>query len=151
MSSSGPKRSRSAPPCIASPSPDFTSVWRRSAQSKTQWCSDGPLESLPTDCVAAPLRPIRNRLQGSRAVASLPGRSSRVGPNGTGLVCCVSLEFQPSELGGRVHTSKSFCLRPIECAQKCAQTRSNKRHPATNANHELNKNGPEIVNFTPVL
>jgi hypothetical protein len=37
------------------------------------------------------------------------------------------------------------------CAQDCAQTRSEARHPSANANHEPNKkNGPEIVNFRPV-
>jgi len=42
-------------------SPDCTSAWRRSARSTIQSCSDGPPELAPTDWVASPLRPRRNR------------------------------------------------------------------------------------------
>jgi hypothetical protein len=50
--------------------------------------------------------------------------------------------IRTSSLGGR---------RPTECARNCAQTRSETGHPPANANHEANKNGPEIIDFRPVL
>lgn len=53
--------------------------------------------TVPTDCVGAPLPRSRSPSQGSRAAAFLPGRSSRVGPNGIGPGCCVSWEFQLNE------------------------------------------------------
>ena len=39
----------------------------------------------------------------------------------------------------------------LQCAQRCAQTRSKTHHSAANANQAVNRNGPEIVNFRPVL
>jgi hypothetical protein len=39
----------------------------------------------------------------------------------------------------------------LQCAHQCAQTRSKSHHSAANANQGPNKNGPEIVNFRPVL
>jgi hypothetical protein len=41
--------------------------------------------------------------------------------------------------------------RRLECARQCAQTRSRNGRWGANANQRFNKNGPEIVNFRPVL
>jgi hypothetical protein len=46
-----------------------------------------------------------------------------------------------------------ICLQTSDeqCARQCAQTRSEDHHSAAKANQAAKKNGPEIIDFRPVL
>ena len=65
--------------------------------------------------------------------------------------------FAPSQakyftaIGVAQRVPERHTLASAQCARQCAQTRSKDGHSAANANQRPIKNGPEIINFRPVL